>query len=139
MFLSSATDIRVETTGCDASYFLPARPLGKLRWIGLVFIAFGLFFIWGSAKGLFDTLKRFPQTEQPGFEWIALATQLFFVVVGSLPACLGLLDCLWALPGGLAEFTFVGSGLCRAHSLAAALAERTRPQVYGEIRRPNRE
>jgi hypothetical protein len=91
MFLSSATDIRVETTGYDVSYFLPARPLGKLRWIGFVFVAFGLFFVWRSAAGLLRDLGRFSHTEQPGFEWMSLSAQLFFVVVSSIPACLGLL------------------------------------------------
>lgn len=91
MFLSATSDIRVESSGSDVSYSFPVRPLGKLRWIGLILVGFSVLFIWSPAKGVFEALARFSHTEQPGFEWIALFAQLFFVVVGSIPAFLGLL------------------------------------------------
>ena len=49
--------IRVQAIRDDASYSLPARPLGNLRWIALFLAAFGVVFALIPAITLFRTLK----------------------------------------------------------------------------------
>ena len=91
MYLSSTSEIRVETSGYDVSYVLPVRPLGKLRWLGLILVGFSVLFISGPAKGVFETIERFARTQQAGFEILAFAVQLFLVVGGSFPGFFGML------------------------------------------------
>ena len=57
----------------------------------VVVVAFSVLFVWGPARGVFETIGRLASTQQVGFEVIAFVGQLFFVVVGSFPGFLGLL------------------------------------------------
>ena len=91
MYLSSTSEIRVETAGYDASYALPVRPLGRLRWFGLLPIAFGVLFIWMPAQSLSGFLKKAASGEAGPGEWFFLLFLIPFIVGGLVPICLGLL------------------------------------------------
>ena len=82
--------IRVHAIRDDASYSLPARPLGKLRWIALFLAAFGVVFALIPAITLFRTLKGImagkSAVPEVGFA-VFLAP---FVVAGLVPLGLGL-------------------------------------------------
>jgi hypothetical protein len=91
MYLSATPEIRVETSGMDVSYLLPVRPLGKLRWIGLILIAFAILFVSVPAKGIIEDFERLAITKQGGFDIVALVSHLLFFVVGSVPGLMGLL------------------------------------------------
>ena len=58
MYLPPTSNIRIEGAGHDVSYFLPVRPLGKIRWFGLIPVAFSLLFISMPARSLVDFLQR---------------------------------------------------------------------------------
>jgi hypothetical protein len=93
MFLSTTPEVRVESFGSDVSYLFPPRPLGALRWLGLVFVAFSILFIWGPAHGLFDSFKRLhdPEHSSQSFEIVSVIGLLIFVLAGCIPGALGLL------------------------------------------------
>jgi uncharacterized membrane protein YhaH (DUF805 family) len=93
MFLSTTPEVRVESFGSDVSYLFPPRPLGALRWFGLVLVAFSVLFIWGPAHSLFDSFKRLhdPQQSGQGFEIVSVIGLLIFVTAGCIPGALGFL------------------------------------------------
>ena len=93
MFLSATPEVRVESFGSDVSYLFPQRPLGALRWFGLVLVAFSVLFIWGPVHGLFDSFKRFhdPEQSSQGFEIVSVIGLLVFVMAGCIPGALGFL------------------------------------------------
>ena len=64
MFLSATPEVRVESFGSDVSYLFPPRPLGTLRWFGLVLVAFSVLFIWVTGARFVDSFKRLHDPEQ---------------------------------------------------------------------------
>jgi len=82
--------IRVQAIRDDASYSLPARPLGNLRWIALFLAAFGVVFALIPAITLFRTLKGIMAGKSAVAE-VGFAVFLApFVVAGLVPLGLGL-------------------------------------------------
>ncbi len=77
MYLPPTSEIRIEAAGNDVSYLLPSRPLGKLRWFGVVLVGFSVLFVWGPATGVFETIERLAITQQPGFEVVAFVRSTF--------------------------------------------------------------
>jgi hypothetical protein len=83
--------IHVESIRDDASYTLPARPLGKLRWIALFFVGFGILFASFPATTLFRILKGV-SADKSDIAGIGFAVFLIpFVIAGLIPLGLGLL------------------------------------------------
>jgi hypothetical protein len=83
--------IRVHTIRDDASYTLPVRPLGKLRWIALFFVGFGVLFGSFPATNLFRILKGVTAGKSD-VAGIGFAVFLIpFVIAGLIPLGLGLL------------------------------------------------
>jgi len=73
----------------ELRFELPARPLGPVRWIGLVLVAFGIVFLWGPAHGLWGSIQ---QGLRGGFDLADIAFALFealFVCAGLVPIALG--------------------------------------------------
>jgi hypothetical protein len=91
MDLHTIPEIRVETAGNEATYWLPARPLGKIRWLGLILVGFSVFWISGVGRMLADVLRDLSKSKQPGFQYFFIAFLLVFVLVGCIPAFYGLL------------------------------------------------
>jgi hypothetical protein len=91
MFLSATSEIQVETSGNDVTYFLSRRPLGKLRWLGLILVGFSVLFVRLPAHGLVESLQRLQQSCQPGFELVFIGGTGFLAVMGCLPAVFGVL------------------------------------------------
>jgi hypothetical protein len=97
MELAAIPEIRVETAGNEATYWLPARPLGALRWLGWIPVGFSLFWIAEVChmfRDLFPELLRLSRTHS-GFDHIFaygfFAFVLAFIVAGCVPAAFGLL------------------------------------------------
>src|ERR1039458_9109196 len=90
MYLAAIPEIRVETTGNDVTFWLPARPLGKFRLVGLIPIGFSV--LWFSKMGRMplDTLHLFATGHHQVFDYFSLAFGALFVGAGCIPAGLGL-------------------------------------------------
>jgi hypothetical protein len=91
MFLSATPEIRVETAGNDVTYWLPVRPLGKIRWFGLLPVGFSVLWLSGVGRMFLSMVHQLMTSKNPGFEYFMVAFLLIFVVVGCFPAGLGLL------------------------------------------------
>jgi hypothetical protein len=91
MFLPAIPEIRVETAGNDVTYWLPARPLGKIRWLGLLPVGFSVAWLAGVGHVLLGVVRQLSNSKQPGFEYFVAAFFLAFVVAGCIPAGFGLL------------------------------------------------
>jgi len=91
MDLSAIPEIRVEAAGDEMTYWLPARPLGGLRWLGLLPAGFSALWLAGIAHVLLPQLHPLPNHSQEGFDYLVGAFLLVFVVAGCAPAVLGLL------------------------------------------------
>jgi hypothetical protein len=92
MFLSATDEVRVETAGNDVSYTLPPRPLGNIRWFGLIPVGFGLLFISFPFRMFAQALGRILTGTLPGpGNLIFLLFLVPFVVVGFIPVWIGLL------------------------------------------------
>src|SRR5581483_1822342 len=88
---SLPSDIRVEVKRDDVSYWLPRRPLGKLRWIGLVLVVFGMVFIVGPAAGSSGFLKNFLAGKGGIAEGVFLVFLIPFMIVGLMSSGIGCL------------------------------------------------
>ena len=91
MFLSSTSEVVVEGFGNDVSYVLPRRPLGKLRWFGIIPVLFSAGFIsvpFTAARSLFHSMT---QGNPPVVVFIMVAVAIGFVVAGAIPAGFGIL------------------------------------------------
>src|SRR5215510_995680 len=83
--------IRVESVRDDVSYTLPARPLGKLRWIALFLIGFGILFGSFPVTTLSRILRGIASGKSELSE-IGFAVFLIpFLLGGLIPLGLGLL------------------------------------------------
>lgn len=91
MDLHTIPEIRVETAGNEATYWLPARPLGKVRWLGLILVGFSAFWLSEVGHMLADVLRDLSKSKQPEFLYFIIAFLLVFVLVGCVPAFYGLL------------------------------------------------
>ena len=69
----------------------PLRPIGKLRWLGLVPILFGLGFISVPGTWIWSSVKHSFNGREHGLELLFLLFPLAFVVAGLVPVGLGLL------------------------------------------------
>ena len=83
--------IHVQAVRDDVSYTLPARPLGKLRWLALFLVAFGVVFASIPATGLFRSLKSIPAGKASAGDFGFAVFLVPFVVTGLVPLGLGLL------------------------------------------------
>ena len=91
MELAAIPEIRVETVGDEVTYWLPVRPLGKIRWLGLFLIGFSVLWVSGVGHMLLGVVRQFSHSKQQGFEYFMVAFLLVFVVVGCIPAGFALL------------------------------------------------
>lgn len=89
MELPGAHDVRVEAIGDDATYQLPARPLGILRLAGLLPLGFSV--VWFSFLGkiIAPQILRLAHHPQPADYFIG-ALLLCFVAAGGVPLVLAL-------------------------------------------------
>jgi hypothetical protein len=78
----------------ELRFDLPVRPLGPLRWIGLVLIAFGIAFMWGPGHDLVGSLQGL----RDGFK----VGDLLFTIFEALFVCAGL------VPVGIGVFVIAG-------------------------------
>ena len=76
MSLATIPEIRVETAGDEATYWLPVRPLGKIRWFGLLLVGFSVLWISQVGRMLLPMVHQFSDGKQHGFVYI-MATFLF--------------------------------------------------------------
>ncbi len=83
--------IHVQAIRDDVSYSLPARPLGKLRWLALFLVAFGVVFASIPATGLFRSLKSITAGKATAGDWGFAVFLVPFMVAGLVPLGLGLL------------------------------------------------
>jgi len=83
--------IHVQAVRDDVSYTLPARPLGKLRWLALFLVAFGVVFASIPATGLFRSLKSIIAGKAAAGDFGFAVFLVPFVVAGLVPLGLGLL------------------------------------------------
>ncbi|MGA2543354.1 MAG: hypothetical protein ABSG78_17530 [Verrucomicrobiota bacterium] len=91
MDLPAIPEIRVETAGNDVTYCLPVRPLGKIRWLGLVPVGFSALWLSGVGHMLLSVVRQFSNSKQSGFELFMIVFLAGFVLVGCIPAGFGLL------------------------------------------------
>lgn len=80
----------MEAAGDEVTYHLPARPLGPLRLIGLLPLAFGALWIGGIATNIFWPALQQALHHSGKFEYFLSAFSLCFMAVGCAPAALGL-------------------------------------------------
>src|SRR5437660_2541860 len=83
--------IHVQAIRDDVSYSLPARPLGKLRWLALFLVAFGVVFASIPATALFRSLKSITAGKATAGDFGFAVFLVPFVVAGLVPLGLGLL------------------------------------------------
>jgi hypothetical protein len=91
MELAVIPEIRVETVGDEVTYWLPVRPLGKIRWFGLILVGFSVLWVSGVGRMLPDMVRQLSNSKQPGFEYFIVAFLLAFLAGGCIPAGFGFL------------------------------------------------
>jgi hypothetical protein len=80
------TDLRTDR----ACFDLPRRPLGALRWIGLVPMAFAVFFAWMPAGQIIESISRMMERGIGGFDVFFIVFLSVFVVAAMMPFGFGL-------------------------------------------------
>jgi hypothetical protein len=84
-------EIQTENWPDRSKYDLPIRPIGRLRWAGLVPMAFGVLFAAFPARIGSQALSRaFHHGGTGAFEWVTVAFLSIFVVVAMVPFGFGL-------------------------------------------------
>ena len=91
MLTSLPSAIHVESVRDDVNYSLPTRPLGKLRWVALFFVAFGVLFASFPAMTLFRMLKSIFAGKSDLTELGFAVFLIPFMLAGLIPLGLGLL------------------------------------------------
>ena len=94
MDLTAIPEIRVESAGDEVTYWLPARRLGAIRWLGLIPVGFSAIWLSGVGGILLVVVRQFSSRQQPGGEYFMaafLAFLLVFVVAGCIPLGVGFL------------------------------------------------
>ncbi|MGP8199939.1 MAG: hypothetical protein ACLQU4_10595 [Limisphaerales bacterium] len=89
--MAAIPEIRVEAVEDEVTYWLPVRPLGILRWFGLVPVGFSVLWLSGVGHMLLGLVRQFSNGKPHGFEYFPVAFLLVFVAVGCLPAGIGIL------------------------------------------------
>jgi hypothetical protein len=90
MPLQTTSPVRIEAVGNNARYFLPARPLGNVRWLGLIPIVFGTIFIGMPLRAFLSAVTELISGKGGIFEiFIALFLSVF-VIAGFIPIMFGL-------------------------------------------------
>ena len=83
-------EIQVESDYQSARYTLPMRPLGKIRFIGLAFIGFGMLFM-SVPLGMLARTGKDIQSSAGGFAWLFVLFTIPFFLAGLLPIGIGLM------------------------------------------------
>jgi hypothetical protein len=84
-------EIQTENWPDRSKYDLPIRPIGRLRWAGLVPMAFGLVFAAVPARIGSQALSRaFHHGGSGAFEWVTVAFLSIFLVAAMVPFGFGL-------------------------------------------------
>ena len=91
MELAAIPEIRVEAVEDEVTYWLPVRPLGILRWFGLVPVGFSVLWLSGVGHMLLGLVRQLSNGKPHGFEYFPVAFLLVFVAVGCFPAGIGIL------------------------------------------------
>jgi hypothetical protein len=91
MYLSAIPEIRVETEGCEVTYWLPVRPLGIIRWLGLLPVGFSVLWVSGVGHMFLAVVRDFSTSKQPGVKYFMVAFLLAFLAGGCVPACFAFL------------------------------------------------
>jgi hypothetical protein len=91
MQLSAVPGARVEVSGYEASYTLPLRPLGKLRWFALIPIVFGAFFVSVPIELLSELLPQIASSNAGWGAWFIVLFMVPFLVGGLTPIAFGLM------------------------------------------------
>ncbi len=86
-----ADQFGVERTGVGVRYVLPRRALGKLRWVGLVLIGFGLMFSGFAVSWILRASGVTDSHDVGGVGWVFAAFGIPFVIAGLFPINIGLL------------------------------------------------
>ena len=91
MNLSGIPEIRVETNGDEATYWLPVRPLGAIRWLGLLPIGFSVLWFSGVSHILQAVCRQFLDGKQHAVDYVFMVFVLGIALAGCIPAGFGLL------------------------------------------------
>ena len=91
MDLPAIPEIRVETAGNEVTYWLPVRPLGKIRLLGLIPVGFSALWLFAAGHPILDVVLQFSKSGESGFELLMIVFLVGFVVTGCVPAFYGLL------------------------------------------------
>ena len=83
-------EISVEHWPERTTFTLPVRPLGRLRFLGLVVMAVGLAFAIGPITMFWPVLSPFVHGHSRGFEWLLLVPLALFLVFAQMPMGMGL-------------------------------------------------
>jgi len=67
------------------------RPLGAARLVAIVFIVFSVVFVWGPAHMFLGFLHEMSGSKQKGFEYMFGGMMAVFIILGFIPAGIGLL------------------------------------------------
>src|SRR5581483_11184937 len=80
MYLSSTSEVRVESSGNDVSYVLPPRSLGNLRWLGLFPVGISLFILGGPLRQFLTSVLKPGNSHQSvsQFIWLGVLAVLVF-------------------------------------------------------------
>src|SRR5579864_3192839 len=83
--------IRVESVRDDVTYNLPVRPLGKLRWLGLFLVGFGVLFISVPARMEIAFAKQILAGKADLGAWFFFLFVIPFIIAGLMPLGAGVL------------------------------------------------
>ena len=83
-------EVHVESMRDDATYFFPVRPLGKLRWFGMLPLLFGVAFMSVPGSSLIGFAKHAATGKGGLVELFFACFEIPFVIVGAFPIAVGL-------------------------------------------------
>jgi len=90
MPLAAIPEIRVETSGNDATYWLPMRQLGFLRWFGLAPVGFSGLMLRQIAPICLHAAKRLRGNQHFAIDYLTASVLLGMAGFACLPALFGL-------------------------------------------------
>ena len=82
-------EIQTEHWPERATFDFPNRPLGNLRFVGLLPIAFAVCFAWLPLQQVVRAARRFLESNAAPFDWAFAAFMSIFVIVAFVPFRLG--------------------------------------------------
>lgn len=83
-------EIQTEHGPEEARFDLPMRPIGALRFIGLVPMVFAIGFVWMPGQQMLRSLAEIIAGSSSGINWFFVVFLSVFVIAGMLPFCIGL-------------------------------------------------